>query len=180
MNALNTAILLMLPLIFSGSLHMLIVARGWFSITAVPLQLTWFGRNKTWRGILVMLVLTIPGVMLTQSLEPYLPFVAQASLNGHNAILLGLALGLGYVLPELPNSYLKRRLNIQPGERSGRHTVLFSFIDQADSALGCALVYALLLSPPLAVLAWTVALGPLVHVIINLLLFSAGLRKQPF
>jgi hypothetical protein len=102
------------------------------------------------------------------------------SLEGVNLWLFALALGLGYVIPELPNSYIKRRLNIKPGERSEKNAFLFAFMDQADSAVGCIIVYWIVLSPPLSVMVWMVLLGPIVHAVVNVTLFSIGLRKQPF
>lgn len=174
-----TALFLSIPLLISGSLHMLIVTKGWFASLAIPISEPNFGKNKTWRGVVVMLLFTIPGVYLAVAMESNIEILI-VNLDNSNSVLLGLALGLGYILPELPNSYLKRRLNIAPGERSSSKTLLFSFIDQADSAIGCALVYWLFIMPPVAVLLWIVILGPLIHLLVNLLLFSIGLRKQPF
>ena len=175
-----SAIFLAVPLIFSGALHMLIVKKNWLSYSATPIHLTMFGQNKTWRGVWVMLILTIPGVMLAQFIEPYIKSMLLVSLTGFNPVILGVALGLGYVIPELPNSYMKRRLNIPPGELANNKKVLFSFIDQADSAIGCACVYWLFLMPNPMVIVWVIILGPIVHVIVNLLLYAAGLRKHAF
>lgn len=175
-----TALFLMIPLLFSGSLHMLIVSKRWIHSTAVPISHTYFGRNKTWRGVIAMLLLTIPGVLLAVSVEPLLGDWLSVTMNEQNVIVLGLALGLGYVLAELPNSYVKRRLNIAPGERAKRNAFVFSLVDQADSAVGCALVYWLLLSPPIGVLIWAILLGPIIHMLTNVTLYSIGLRKHAF
>ncbi|MET1077838.1 MAG: CDP-archaeol synthase [Pseudomonas sp.] len=179
-DAMLTALYLMIPLILSGSLHMLVVSRHWLAPLAVPINQPAFGANKTWRGIVVMPLATVPGVYLAQWLEPLLAEHLLASLVGLNPWLLGLALGIGYVLAELPNSYIKRRLNIQPGKQPERHAFWFGLMDQADSAIGCALVYWLLLNPGLWVILAFILLGPLLHLVINLLLYSLGLRKQPF
>lgn len=158
---------------------MFVVSRNLLSATAIPINSKAFGHNKTWRGIVVMLALTVPGVYLAMWVEPFFGSQLKSSLSGVSCMMLGLGLGLGYVIPELPNSYVKRRLNIQPGERSNKHALLFSFMDQADSAFGCTLVYCLILSPPIDVLVWMIVLGPLIHIVANLVLFSLGLRKQP-
>lgn len=179
-DAVVTALFLALPLMVSGAYHMWVVRRNRFAWLAIPLHGRWFGPNKTWRGIVVMLLATIPGVWLAQWLEPRLSTWLLTSLRDQNTVILGLLLGLGYVLPELPNSYIKRRLHIRPGERPARWGSLSGFIDQADSAFGCALVYTLLLSPPLSVILCMVMLGPLIHLLANLSLFGLGLRKQPF
>lgn len=178
-DSIITALYLSIPILFSGALHMFVVSRDIFGITAIPIHKESFGSNKTWRGIFVMLALTIPGVYLAVFMEPLFGNQLKTTLSDSPLIILGLALGFGYVIPELPNSYIKRRLNIQPGERSDQHALIFTFVDQADSALGCTLVYWLLLSPPVDILFWMVVLGPLIHIIANLVLFSFGLRKQP-
>jgi CDP-diglyceride synthetase len=174
-----TAFFLGMPVILAGSFHMLVVSRDWFAFLARPINLRYYGANKTWRGIVVMLLATIPGTYLAALLEPAIGSLL-VSLEGVNLWLFALALGLGYVIPELPNSYIKRRLNIKPGERSEKNAFLFAFMDQADSAVGCIIVYWIVLSPPLSVMVWMVLLGPIVHAVVNVTLFSIGLRKQPF
>ena len=53
-------------------------------------------------------------------------------------LVLGALLGLAYVLFELPNSFIKRRLEIREGktaENGWKWT--FIWIDQIDSLIGC-------------------------------------------
>jgi hypothetical protein len=179
-DSIISAIFLSVPLIFSGSVHMLIVSKNWLASWAVPISTTHFGVNKTWRGIVVMVFATVPGVYLAEALQVYAEPYLLLDFSGQNLFLLGVALGIGYVIPELPNSYIKRRLQIEPGERAKQHTFLFSFFDQVDSAIGCVLVYWLFLSPPLLFLVLLILLSPLIHFVINVSLFCFGLRKQPF
>lgn len=180
LDAIITALFLAIPLLVSGSFHMWVVSRNQFAFLAKPIHLKAFGANKTWRGIVVMMLATIPGVWLAQALEPALSSALTVSMLNSDAVLLGLLLGLGYVIPELPNSFIKRRLNIKPGEPAQRFTFFFSLLDQADSAIGCAIVYWLLLNPSLDVMVWMVVIGPLVHLVANISLYACGLRKQPF
>ena len=59
-------------------------------------------------------------------------------------ILIGFLLGLGYSLFELPNSFIKRRLDIKPGKTTnGFKKMFFIFLDQADSVFGVCLVVCL-------------------------------------
>ena len=74
---------------------------------------------------------------------------------------------------------MKRRLGIKPGELPERNRALFAFVDQADSVIGCAIVYVLFLPVPLAVLGILVVLGPTVHLLVNVGLYLFGLRKRP-
>ena len=179
MNAILTALFLSIPLILSGSFHMLVVSKNWFSFLAIPINSKAFGVNKTWRGIAVMMMVTIPGVYVAKFIEPLLQPFLLSSIFDFSPWILGLLLGAGYVIPELPNSYVKRRFNILPGQKSGRFSMLFTTIDQADSAIGCAIVYYLSIDLSWLVVFWMVALGPLVHLIANLSLYSLGLRKEP-
>lgn len=180
MESILTALFLGIPLIFSGSLHMLIVSKNWLAPMAVAIHTPSFGANKTWRGIVVMVLGTIPGVYLMELATPAFNNVLLINLDGIYLPWLGVALGLAYVIAELPNSYVKRRLKIPPGERSNRHAYLFTFMDQADSAIGCSVVYWIFLSPPVDVCLWMIALGPLVHLLANISLFGLGLRKHAF
>lgn len=180
LTAIASALFLALPLLISGCFHMLVVSKNWFPWMAKPINLKAYGANKTWRGIIVMVVATIPAVYFTQWLEPLFAGQLLVSVLGVHPILLGVALGLGYVLPELPNSYIKRRMNIKPGERAQKYTFAFSLLDQADSAIGCSIVYWLLLQVSVEVLVCMILLGPLVHLLANVSLYTFGLRKQPF
>ena len=172
--------LLTLPLIVSGSIHMWIVRQNYFAALARPIHKPSFGANKTWRGFAVMMLATVLGVLLARLVALGLPAAAARPFEAVSPLPLGLLLGLGYALAELPNSYLKRRLGIPPGAQSTRHRAWFTFLDQADSAIGCAVVYAALLDYPARVLVLAILLGPAVHLVANVTLYAAGLRKEAF
>ncbi len=169
-------VVMILPLIVGGILHMLVVRFDHFSFLKIPLHLQALGANKTWRGVVVMPLLTVLGMWPAEVLDA---LWNTGLLTGHSMLGLGLALGLGYVISELPNSYVKRRMGIKPGETSERFPWLFSFLDQTDSAVGCIIVYALFGIGDGAL--WTVLFffGAIVHVVVNLILWACGLRRQP-
>jgi len=173
-----SALILTLPLLLGGTFHMWVVRRNWFAALARPISQAAFGANKSWRGVLVMTVATVPGVFATVWFAALLGAGVTRPLNAVSPLLLGIALGLGYALAELPNSFVKRRLGIAPGAPAARHRFWFTLIDQADSALGCALIYAWLIDVPVAVLLLIVLVGPAVHLAANLTLYSLGLRKE--
>ena len=163
---------LSLPIIFSGVGHMAIVKARFMEFLARPVSSRLFGRNKTWRGFLVIPVLSIPGVWLS------LKFVtgARYSYDGLDVLLVGCGLGLSYALAELPNSFLKRRLGIPEGQ-AGRWSLVL--LDQADSVIGCALFMAIFIKAPFAFWLSMIICGAAVHMAVNLLLYSIKLRKQP-
>jgi hypothetical protein len=122
---------------------------------------------------------TWPGVLLAQTWEPSLD-LSSPLLVGHPSWLLALVLGLAYCLPELPNSFLKRRMGIKEGLTSERHKFFFIILDQADSALGCLIAYKIMLSISWQVFWATVLFGIVIHPLFNLMLYQLKIRKNPF
>ncbi|MCC7440987.1 MAG: CDP-archaeol synthase, partial [Bdellovibrionales bacterium] len=134
-----------------------------------------FGAHKTWRGFAVMIAATVPGVWISAALDAPLFPESPAEQSA-----LGAALGFAYAVAELPNSWVKRRIGIASGKRGrGAVGVLFALVDQADSALGCALVYALWLDISPLTFAVAAGLGPAVHLLGNVSLWALGFRKEP-
>ena len=172
-------LLLSLPLVFAGILHMIAVKRDTLSYFKKPIHQRWFGVNKTWRGFLIMPLATWPGVMIVQWLES-LADLSTPLLAGTSSFILALALGLGYCLAELPNSFLKRRLGIKEGLTSDRYRIFFIILDQADSAFGCLLAYMLLIPITWSIFWGTIIFGTIIHLFFNLLLYTLKIRKNPF
>ena len=171
--------LLSVPLIVGGIIHMVAVKADILSYLKKPIHQRWFGQNKTWRGFVVMPMATWPGVWLAQWLESLFDLNAPL-LTLQPAWLLGLWLGIGYCLAELPNSFVKRRLGIKEGQTADRFKWFFVFFDQADSAIGCLLVYRIMLFIPWSTFTLAILLGTAIHLMINISLYMAGIRKNPF
>lgn len=144
-----------------------------------PIHQRWFGLNKTWRGFLIMPLATWPGVLLSQNLEPLFDLNTQLLVD-RSSFVLSLALGLGYCLAELPNSFMKRRLGIQEGKTSEKNKWLFVILDQADSAVGCIIAYRILIPLSWVTMVSTVIVGTVIHLGFNVLLYKCGVRKNPF
>ncbi|WP_298532182.1 CDP-archaeol synthase, partial [uncultured Ruminococcus sp.] len=91
----------------------------------------------------------------------------------------GAMFGLAYVLCELPNSFIKRRIGIQPGKTShGFKGVLFFIIDQIDSLLGVVLLLAVFSGLTVPQYIQYIVLGALTHIALNVLLYAAKIRKN--
>ncbi len=162
-------ILVILPLIISGSLHMIIIKNNAFSYLAHPISEGLFGANKTWRGVILMPLLN--GILLWLlnlifNLEVDSPF------------FIGAVLGFAYILFELPNSFIKRRLGIKPGEDSKTHKYLFRVIDRLDSSIGVAIAYYLITPYDLKIALAVLILGVLIHYIISLALVKLSIKKS--
>ena len=75
-----------------------------------------FGANKTWRGVVVMSEGSTVVVFAQSELYALESFdaISVVDYSQTSWLALGLALGLGYSLAELPNSFAKRRLGTRP------------------------------------------------------------------
>ena len=134
------------------------------------------GNNKTWRGALLM----CSGVLLAAlvlSLWPWWWDHLPHGIRDAGPALYGLLVGLGVVLGELPNSFLKRQLDIAPGTQSsswsGRAITL---LDQGDLVLGIwvCLLPIHVLSVWEGLLAFLVVSG--VHFVVNVIGYAVGAR----
>lgn len=135
-----------------------------------------FGANKIWRGVIVMFA----GVVTTTLLA------GESALWVHHwppplrlhPVAYAALLGLGFVGGELPNSFLKRQLGIQPGaQRCSVLGVALSIYDQADFVPGIWLALAplWLMRPAQALVVFVV--GIVVHIMINAIGFAIDARK---
>ena len=162
---------LLLPAIIGGVLNMVFVKLPLLKSWQIPMDggktlkdgKRILGDNKTWKGFFGMILLT--------ALAAQVVWIQAFQYS----FLCGAWLGLAYALFELPNSFFKRRLSIQPGKNGG---VVQTFFDQADSVFG----YVLFL-PLIYPLTWLEAgaillLGIATHYLFNVALFFVKLRDQ--
>ncbi len=137
-----------------------------------------FGDNKTWRGLVMMVPATSASFALLATGLAVSP--ARTSglwpLSPVTYALVGLWAGLGFMIGELPNSFLKRQLGIPAGAPAcGRIARPFFFlIDHVDSALGTMLALALVVGTPWRTWVYVVAVGPIVHVLYSVLVYQLG------
>ena len=133
----------------------------------------WFGANKTWRGALVM----FSGVLLATGVAWEL---MPDELRDEPWPLVGALIGAGTVLGELPNSFVKRRLGIGPGQRRltpvGLALVVY---DQADFVPAIALALLPVWAIPLETLALGFVAVAAVHFVVNVIGYAIGAREQP-
>ncbi len=122
----------LLPLIVSNVLHMLIVKKDLFKWLNRSISKKTFGANKTWRGF-----------VFVSSINAFALYAIDHTfhLEVENTFYLGFLLGLVYMMFELPNSFIKRKLGVASGEQASSNKMLFSSIDKMDSAFGVNLIY---------------------------------------
>lgn len=108
-----------------------------FQLFNFPVQKEWFGENKKWRGLISLPLTFMVSVIAFQSLESLVEINPNFPIHfqDFNGVEFGLLTGLVFNLSELPNSYIKRRLNIPPGEEPNIITYLFDHIDSTYGVL---------------------------------------------
>ena len=94
-------------------------------------------------------------------------------------IAVGIGMGIAYMLFELPNSFIKRRLEISDGKtEKGVKGKIFFVIDQLDSMFGVILVLAAVSKIGLLQYINYVLLGGLTHICVNLVLYKLKIRRN--
>jgi hypothetical protein len=135
-----------------------------------------FGDGKTVRGFVVAIV----GCTLTVVLQRLLavPSVIRVvDYSSVNPVLFGGAMGLGAMLGELPNSFIKRQLGIEPGKTTtGALRLVFYVYDQID-LLASWLLISFWVRPTVWLVAASVVLALGMHPLVSLIGFVIGARK---
>lgn len=147
-----------------------------------------FGDNKTWQGFAGYVLLNAAAALFWGAVSAQSVFLTEhnyfyrcwENTPGYN-LRIGLLLGLGYALFELPNSFLKRRLGIAPGKAvQGGWKPFFIFLDQADSVIGCTFVVWMHYDLGWKLFVGFIIVGAGTHLVLNMLLYAAGLRSNRF
>lgn len=141
-----------------------------------------FGDNKTWKGVVVLIPMTTLCFGAAGALAHLWPAFGQGlwALTPQRWLILGFVAALGYVLGELPNSMLKRQLDIEPGH-TATHPIgkrLQVIWDQFDSLLMGLLFIALMVPTNWIFHLTCVVIGATVHWLFNVLFVLLGLKKE--
>lgn len=180
MDTLSLVLSLQVPIVFGGVMHMVAVKKAWLPGLVRPISQACFGANKTWRGMLLVPILSGVGALLLLPLMWLSPQWLPATLQGgENLMLAGVAGGLGYVLAELPNSFIKRRLGVAPGATPQRYRSLYILADQLDSGIGAGIAYFCFPGISLEAVLLYVAVFPLTALVVKRFLYLGGLKASP-
>ncbi|QUM89818.1 CDP-archaeol synthase [Moritella sp. 36] len=173
------ALYLLIPAALGGVLHMMFVSKNRLSFLVVPVSKSLFGANKTWRGVILVPLLTMVSALVLMLLEFVLTNVyGEGLLPNINILFLGFITGVGYILGEFPNSYFKRYLGIGPGELPEKNKYFFMAIDQLDSAIGIAIMYSLVFGFSFEILWVYVLCFPITALLVKRWLFNNKLKSS--
>jgi hypothetical protein len=175
------------PLLLAAVAHGFCIRYQWFTYLKKPLDFGLyflgkriFGNNKTWRGLLIQMIFCTLGATIQGWFQKYgvvPPWLAFFDYTKHGPAV-GFFLGLGMTIGELPNSFLKRQLDIPPGQRrSGGWAVFFFFLDQVDLTLGIWLFFFFVVRPPALLVLWSLALTVALHLAISSVGYVLRMRK---
>lgn len=155
----------------------------------VDLHMTWrgrrlFGPNKMWRGFIVMPPAAAVVFGTAGWLRPALPAWFSAGMWDLAPLEyagLGFVSGLAFMLAELPNSFVKRQLDVAPGMAPRDRTLaaIFFLVDRVDSVLGVLVVVTWLLPVAAATWAWVLLLGPGIHWLFSVWLYRLKVKARP-
>lgn len=188
--ALPCAIFLLLAFAFAGVAHVVWLKSSWSQPYAWPLDggATWrgrriFGDNKTMRGLMMMPLATAFAFAAFAALREQLPVWLAAGiwpLPAGEMAWLGAIAGLAFLLAELPNSFLKRRLDVAPGMAPEQPwlRVTCLVIDRCDSTLGVLLALGLLVPLAPATWFWALLLGIGLHALFSAWLFQLRIKRR--
>ena len=137
-----------------------------------------FGDNKTWRGFAV----AIFGCGVAVAIERLLPIprvLCALDYGRASTVVLGPAMGLGAMLGELPNSFVKRQLGVAPGATArGPRRVLFYLWDQLDLLGGAWPLVSFWVRPTASLVAASVVVALALHPAVALIGFLIGARTS--
>ncbi len=139
-----------------------------------------FGDHKTWRAPVIYVFFCTMGTMIQAWLQSrgYLPSWLLLVDYGKQGYLVGFLLGLGMAAGELPNSFLKRQLDVGPGKKKGGLLgVAFFLLDQVDLAIGIWVFLFFLVRPSLGLLLWSLFLTLVFHVTVSSVGYLLGMRE---
>jgi len=186
---LSKALFFTLPFIIAGLIHIAVIKFGWLkSLEGVPLDggatingQPVFGKNKTLRGAVIVILSTMVFFIIEGVAARHSSVVAKLAVVNVNlipSIGWGALLGVGCIVGELPNSFLKRRLNIEPGAEhpSGFLKAFFWVMDQIDSLFGVIVIASFYWRPSSRMFIALLVVAIVIHPIGAAIMVRLGLK----
>lgn len=184
----------MLPTVLTGIVHAIYCKSAMLSRLKGPIDggkilkdgKRLFGPNKTWRGFIGTPVISVITHVLWGGICSFcnvLESLCCYYLHYDNTlaynVLIGFLIGFIYAVSELPNSYIKRRIDISSGKQgTGWKGLLFKVYDQIDSLIGVDVLVVVVGKLSVAYYFAFLVLGGLTHLGLNFVLYEMKLRKN--
>jgi len=142
-----------------------------------------FGDNKTVRGFVVLVpaaAAAFAGLFATLSTFAPERLSDLWSLSAGGYAALGAWAGLGFMIGELPNSFIKRQLGIAPGRapRGSLAATACFLADRLDSIIGMLVAISIVVPTPPAMWLYVLLIGPGIHLAFSALLYRLGVKAR--
>jgi hypothetical protein len=178
---------LLLPLLGGALVHGVCMRFEWLAFLKRPIDggRSWrgrrvFGHSKTWRGPLLVAVGSASVWWLQQhALHAVHVLAALERVDYRTLPGAGFGALAGFVaeLGELPNSFVKRRLGIGPGETArGPLALLFYLWDQLDVVIAYLLAIACVVPLTSIGVAAALVVGAAIHPLLTLMGYALRMR----
>jgi len=189
-DALARALFIVVAFVLAGLVHSAWLGSRWSRRLLIPLDggarirgRRVFGENKTVRGFVVMVPAAAVAFWLMYLVAAAIAPSAIESLWHLSAVgyaVLGAWAGLGFMLGELPNSFVKRQLDVAPGQAPrGSVAAIVSFVvDRLDSIIGMLLAITLAAPTPWFTWVFVIVIGPAIHFAFSVLLYKLGVKER--
>jgi hypothetical protein len=137
-----------------------------------------FGDSKTWRGVFVAVFGCIVGTAIQKHvIGAAAGQIALLDYRSVDPVAFGTLLGVGAMLGELPNSFVKRRLGIAPGTATrGPLSLVFVVWDQIDLLTLTWPLLSCWVRPTLSLIATSAVVALLLHPLSSLVGYLVGAR----
>ncbi|MEP6493896.1 MAG: CDP-archaeol synthase [bacterium] len=184
------ALFIIVAMVLAGFVHSAWLGSRWSRRWRMPLDggarirgRRVFGDNKTVRGFVVMVPAASAAFYATwMVISAVVPSAATSlwPLSSGGYAVLGAWAGLGFMLGELPNSFVKRQLDIAPGSAPrGRVATIAAFVvDRLDSIVGMLLAISLAAPTPWMTWVYVIVIGPAIHFTFSVLLYRLGVKER--
>jgi len=189
-DSLSLAVFLLIAMSIAGFVHVAWLRWAQADVLLTPVDFgahyrgrRLFGDHKRLRGFIALPLAAAGAFALTAALREQLPAPLAESLWNLSIVryaAIGFAAGLGFMLAELPNSFLKRQLGVAPGQlpASGWPRLICPLLDRFDSAFGVLIAVSLLVPLPAMTWLWVLLMGPGLHALFSVLLFWLGVKER--
>lgn len=134
------------------------------------------GKNKTWRGLLMGMLVATVVVWFQHWLAKYTPTASYISTEVNyyftDILWLGPLMGFGALIGDAVESFFKRLIGAEPGSS------WFPF-DQIDYILGGLLASVIIVRLSISAYAWVLGTWFFVHIVIVYIGYRLGIRDKP-
>ena len=129
------------------------------------------GKNKTYKGLFFGILFALVIAYLQFYLYRYNFFNALSFYDYSSWLLIGFLLGSGALFGDLVKSFIKRRRNIEPGQR-------YIPLDQLDYSVGALLLFCFYDVLSLDKMLIIIIMGFFLHIIVNHTAFYLRIRGE--